>query len=55
MYAEVASLSDHINVANSLNRDLFKTQSWYSIKLNSRKIHLITISLFRTITCVELT
>ena len=30
LYAEVASLSDHIIVANSLNRELFKIQSWCS-------------------------
>ena len=51
LYAEVASPSGRINVANSLNRDLFKIQLWFSIwgmKLNSRKTHSITISQFRT-------
>ena len=30
LYAEVASLSERTNVANSLNRDLAKIQSWCS-------------------------
>ena len=42
LYAEVASHSDHINVANSLNRDLFKIQcSTWEMKLNSHKTHSI--------------
>ena len=47
LYAEAASPSECKNVANSLNRDLAKIQSWYSTwgkKHNSRKTHLITIS-----------
>ena len=31
LYAEVASPSNHINVANSLTRDLAKIQSWCSM------------------------
>ena len=51
MYAEVASLSNRLNVANSLNSDLAKIQLWCStwgMKLNPRKTHLITISRSRT-------
>ena len=29
LYAEIASPSEHTNVANSLNRDLAKIQSWF--------------------------
>ena len=39
--------SDHINVANSLNRDILKIQSWCltnGMKLNPHKTHSITIS-----------
>ena len=51
LYSEVASPFDRINVANFLNRDLVKIQSWYStrrIKLNYFKTHSITISQSRT-------
>ena len=51
LYAETASPSDHINLSNSLNRDLFKIQSWSSkwqMKLCSCKIHSITIIRYRT-------
>ena len=51
LYAEVASPSDHINFAISLNRDLFKIQSccsMWKIKLNTFKKHSITISQSRT-------
>ena len=40
LYAEIASLSERTNVANSLNKDLAKIQSWCStwgMKLNHRK------------------
>ena len=50
-YLEGASPSDHINVANSLNRDLVKIQSWHSkwgMKFDTCKTHLITISQSRT-------
>ena len=30
LYVEVTSFSDHINIANSLYRNLFKIQSWCS-------------------------
>ena len=46
-YAEVTSPFDCINVANSLNRDLVKIQSWYSmwgITFNPRKTHSLTIN-----------
>ena len=46
-YAEIASPSDCITVANSINRDLVKIQSWYvkwGIKFYPRKTHTITIS-----------
>ena len=51
MYAEIASPSERTNVANSLNRDLAKIQSWCStwgMKLNPRKTHSIIISRSRT-------
>ena len=51
LYAVVVSLSDRINVANSLNRDLAKIQSWcftWGMKINPRKTHSITISRSRT-------
>ena len=44
LYTEVASLSDRINVVDSLNRDLFQIQSWCSMwgmKLNPFKTHSI--------------
>ena len=51
LYAEAASPSDRISVANSLNRDLAKIQSWCStggMKLNHCKTHSITVSCSRT-------
>ena len=51
LYAVVVSLSDRINVANSLNRDLAKIQSWCStwrIKFIPCKTHSITNSRSRT-------
>ena len=51
LYAEVASTSERINVANSLIKDLVKIQSWCStwrMKLYPRKTHCITISQSRT-------
>ena len=51
MYAEVASPSERINVANSLNRNLAKIQSWCStwgMKLNPHKTQSIIISRSRT-------
>ena len=51
MYAEVTSPSERRNVANSLNRNLAKIQSWCStwgMKFNHRKTHLIIISRSRT-------
>ena len=37
LYAEVASPSDRIYVSNSLNRDLFKIQSWCFILVKHTK------------------
>ena len=51
LYVEVISPSERTNIANSLNRDLAKIQSWSStwgMKLNPRKTHSITISQSRT-------
>ena len=36
LYAEVAPPSDSINVSSSLNRDLFKIQSW-CLKLGMKR------------------
>ena len=51
LYAEFASLSNRMNVANSLKKDLAKIQSWCSMwgmKLNPFKTHSVTIGHSKT-------
>ena len=44
LYAEVASPSEHTNIASSLNRNLTKIQSWSSTWGMKLKTYSITIS-----------